>query len=145
MKTITDDQTGVQACYDETGKLVLPDHIIRDEKIEDAISELKTSRDIPEFVKELDSLNCSDLFISRTLLSELGAEYLAEHITDEILEAEFTKEQQKEINGLSPFEIFDKFGYDDGKEIISENYSKEFLIDCFHIVYQTWKRNGGKF
>lgn len=141
MKTITDYQTGVTTCYDDEGNRIIPEEVILEEKIDDAIIALKEGKNIPEFVKCLDGLACSDIFISRTLLSELGAEYLAEHITDEILESELAKAQDKEINGMSPFEIFDKFGYDDGMEILKENFSKEFLCECLFTVFEMYERN----
>jgi len=83
MKTITDQETGVTRAFDETGRQVIPDDILRDEKIEQAFEECQTAEDL---IKSLTELNCSNQFIAASLLDNFNkfdiAEILVEVVTD---------------------------------------------------------------
>ena len=83
MKTITDQETGVQTILNEQGKAIPSDDTIRDEKIEEAFEECQNAEDL---IKSLTELNCSNQFIAASLLDKFNkfdiAEILVEVVTD---------------------------------------------------------------
>ena len=83
MTTIkTDSETGVTRKFDETGRQVIPNDVLRNEKIEEAFEECQTAEDL---IKSLTELNCKETFISRMLMDKFDQSYLAEYLTEMVI------------------------------------------------------------